>query len=346
MYSRLIPLLIAIFTSLNVYAFNSDNPFAKNDTVSIGKDVQWKINKQTLQAVKTAADSKGNYYHLSFDRRSIIVSITTDEGGNAPKSFNQLEVKNLKIDGKQNALFNWCLNNQQRHNRFLQQGLTVKKNVCTIDGVNGSFAMQLDKRTLDSLVNGKRLSVMLKPFRTPVELNYDISDFKDMQLALTAKQAKAVAVKPASSQGASKCWAGPPAKYKSIKPVEYDCNDASAKKEAEAWITKLVNKEKAKEVDAEKLAAAKAAEKEKQKKLAEKQRQKQLAEQKKMADIKQQEAAAIAASEAKQASLNNEITQKMVGVCNKFWSKGEHRCYCQKYISHAPADIQSNSTCN
>jgi hypothetical protein len=57
------------------------------------------------------------------------------------------------------------------------------------------------------------------------------------------------------------------------------------------------------------------------------------------------EAAAIAASEIKQAQLSDEITQKMLKVCDKYWSKGEHRCYCQKYIEHAPASIQASSTC-
>ncbi len=40
-----------------------------------------------------------------------------------------------------------------------------------------------------------------------------------------------------------------------------------------------------------------------------------------------------------------EIAQKMIKMCEKYWSKGEHRCYCQKYIEYAPDDIQKNSTC-
>ncbi|MBT8438921.1 MAG: hypothetical protein KJO91_04280, partial [Gammaproteobacteria bacterium] len=135
-----------------------------------------------------------------------------------------------------------------------------------------------------------------------------------------------------------KCWAGPPAKYKNIKSVEYDCDDAASKLDAETWVTKLVNQEKAKE---QKIAA----EKERQRKLAEEKKQKALAEKLKQEQLAKAEAAAIAASQAKQAQLGGEITQKMLSVCKKYWDKGEHRCYCQKYIEHAPSSIQANSTC-
>ena len=103
-------------------------------------------------------------------------------------------------------------------------------------------------------------------------------------------------------------------------------------------MTNLVNQEKERQ---RKLAA----EKEKQRKLAEEQKQKALAAKLKEEERLQAEAAAIAASQAKQAQIDSEITQKMVGVCEKYWNKGEHRCYCQKYIDHAPAIIQASSTC-
>ena len=80
--------------------------------------------------------------------------------------------------------------------------------------------------------------------------------------------------------------------------------------------------------------------------MAEEKKQKELAETLKQEELLQAEAVAIAASEAKQAQIGGEIEQKMIKVCDKYWSIGEHRCYCQKYIEHAPAEIQSNSTCN
>ena len=100
-------------------------------------------------------------------------------------------------------------------------------------------------------------------------------------------------------------------------------------------------------VDVEKARQQKLeAEKEKQRKLAEQKKQKELEEKLKREEKLKAEAAAIAASEAKRARIKDEITQKMLAVCEKYWSKGEHRCYCQNYIEHAPAEIQAKANCN
>lgn len=332
-------LFILCFLSFNVLAVN--NPFAKKDVLNVGKDVSWKIDKKAVLAIKSAGDDKGTFYHLMFDNKQIKLSISSDEAGVNAKKFNQLEVKNVKIDGEQNPLFKWCLNNQERHKRFLQQGLNVKKDICRIDGSAGTFIMRLNKDTLKSLQSGRRLTIMLKPFRKQLELNYDITDFKDMYLALNAKSAPVVAtpvVKKTATKSARKCWAGAPPQYSKIKSVEYDCDDSMAKLDAENWVTKLVNKEKEKET---KLAA----EKEQQRKLVQEKKQKEMAAKLKHEEKLQAEAAAVAASQAKQAAISGEIAMKMVKVCEKYWNKGEHRCYCQKYIEYAPKSVQASSTC-
>ena len=356
MFSRfLISLFVLCVFSFNAIAMKSDNPFAKNEALNIGKDVSWDIDKNTVLATKTVDDGKGSFYHLLFDNRTITLLVSSDAAAQSPKSFSQLEIEDVEIDGKQVPLFKWCLNNQQRHNRFLQQGLTVKMDVCAVDGNAGRFTMRLNKDTLMSLQNGKRLKITLRPYRTPLVLNYDISDFGDMYLALNARpeavEAVPVVVAPVGvvTEANKKCWAGPPAKYKNIKSVEYDCTDVAAKKDAETWVIKLVNQEKAKE---QKLAAKRKAQQDQQRKIdqqrqqqAELKKQKELAEKQQQEQLLQAEAAAIAASQAKQAQIGSEITQKMVSVCEKFWKKGEHRCYCQKYIEYAPSSIQANSSC-
>ena len=88
-----------------------------------------------------------------------------------------------------------------------------------------------------------------------------------------------------------------------------------------------------------------ALEKEKKRKLAEANKKKRLAEKALQNTALQAETAAIAASQANQLKINDNITQKMVNVCKKYWDKGEHRCYCQKYIEHAPSNIRANSSC-
>ena len=124
---------------------------------------------------------------MGYDNKQITLALSEDAKGLKLKKFSQLEVINVKIDGKQAAIFKWCLNNQERHNRFLQQGLSVKNNVCVINNDGSSFIMRLNKDTLQMLQQAKRLSIMIKPFRTPLELNYDISDFADMTLALNTR---------------------------------------------------------------------------------------------------------------------------------------------------------------
>jgi hypothetical protein len=340
-------LLILCLFSLNVSAKNSDDPFAKYQMLDVGLDVRWDIDKKAVLATKSVSDDSGAYYHLKFNNKQLEFIVSSDADGLSPKSFNNLEVKAFKIDGKQAPLFAWCLNNQQRHNRFLQQGLSVKKNICEIKGEAGRFVINLNRDTLMALQKGHQLTVVIKPFRTPIKLNYDISDFEEMTLALNAKSKpvakSATAVNPAmgaSTQGvavsaAEKCWAKPPEKYKTIKAIEYSCADATAKLDAETGINNQVNQKIA---DDRALAAQRSAEIEKQRKQAE-----EIARQEQVAQAELD--AAIAASAAKQAQIGDDISNKMVAMCDKYWKKGEHRCYCQKYIEYAPDEIQKNSSC-
>ena len=340
--------IILCLFSFHVYAKGGNNPFAKNEVLNIGKEFSWNIDKELVLATKSASDKKGSYYHLQYDNKQLKLIISSDAKGGVAKKFSQLEIKDVTIDGKRIPLFKWCLNNQQRHDRFLQQGLAVKKNVCSIDGNAGSFIMSLNKETLLSLQKGKRLSIKLSPFRTPLDLNYDISDFKNMYLLLNAKVEPVAIVaspKPAAKEINKNCWAVAPAKYNSIKPVEYGCDDVAAKKESESRVINLVKQEKAKLQKSAAAAAESAAERERQRKLLEQRKQKALAEKRKQEEKLQLETVAIAASKVKQAQLNDEITQKMLKLCDKHWRKGEHRCYCQKYIEHAPGSIQAIASC-
>ena len=348
MFNRLfVSLLVLCAFSFNGFAKSSDDPFAKIESFNIGTDISWNIDKKTMLATKTSRN-KGSFYHLEFDNKQLKLLVSSDEKGASPKKFSQLEVKNVEVDGQQVPMFKWCLNNQERHNRFLQQGLKVKKNICLINGSKGSFVMRLNKDTLLALQNGRSLTITLKPFRTPLALRYDINDFKDMYSQLNAKPepvvvalvaiAAPVATKTSVIKPAKKCWAGAPPQYKNIRSVEYNCNDAAGKNAAEARVSKSVNQEKEKQ---RKLAA----EKEKQRKLVEEKKQQELAAKLQQQELLQVEAAALAATQAKQAEIGGEIAEKMVKVCEKYWNKGEHRCYCQKYIEHAPESIQSSSTC-
>ena len=332
-----------IFFSLVIsFSASASNPFSKSESLDIGKDISWQLDKKTGVATKTKADIKGSYYHLQFDNKQLELFISSDAKGLSIKKYDQLDIKDVKIDGTRSVLFQWCLDNQESQDRFLQQGLKVKSDVCVSDGSKGSFVMRLDGGTLASLKSGRELTIVMKPFRTPLELHFDLVDFKTMVSELNAKPVPVVAsiasvsVIPTTSVAPKKiCFSKPPAKYKSISSIEYNCADNAAKRAADNKIDSQVKQQKSAEEKQRKLAA-------------EKQRQEQAAAQ--AAKLEQEktiqaEAAAIAASEAKQAEIGGEITMKMVSMCEKYWNKGEHRCYCQKYIEYAPSEIQANSSC-
>ncbi|MCW8830413.1 MAG: hypothetical protein OQK32_02720 [Gammaproteobacteria bacterium] len=316
-------------------------------SVDIDSSHAWVIKDKA--ATRSGSDSD-NFYHLNFDIKQLRLRITdgAEDREASAKRYQNLAVEDIKVDGKRLPLFQWCLVNQQRHSRFLQQGLKVKKDVCKNHGENGSFVMRLNAATLDALKNGQVLSFKLRPFRSSINLNFDISDFSAMLAGLTPvlkpvqKQPEPVAVVE-KKMVQKKCKAQPPKGFAEIKAVEYLCDDAVAKAEAEAGIAALVSKERER-------AAKLAAERERKRKQAEAAKKaKALAEKKAAEEAAAKlaaEQAALAESEAAKQEINAEITNKMLAVCQKKWNAGEHRCYCEKFIEHAPAGIKSDPSCS
>lgn len=317
-----------LISCAQVNAKSSNNPFEKVTEVKFGADVAWSYEKNA--ATKSAADTNGSgdFYHLKFDTKQLRLRIGNDiaDTDSNATSYEQLAIEDVLIDGKRLPLFQWCLSNQQKHSRFLQQGLSVKKGICRVRGANGAFTMMLNKSTLGSLEGGKELTFIIKPFRSKIELSYDIAGFSTVAAKLkqhsAPKRAAAKATAPvaAPARVAKKCTEKPPAGFSKIKPVEYNCASAKAKAKAKASIAAAVSKER----DRKKQTAASRAEEEKQRQLEEQ---------------------AIAASQQKQKELTGEITKKMIGVCKKKWAEGEHRCYCEKYLEHAPPGIKSDPSC-
>jgi hypothetical protein len=226
----------------------------------------------------------------------------------------------------------------------LQQGLKVKQDVCSNQGEKGAFIMRLNAATLDALGKGKALSFKIKPFRSSINVNFDISDFSEAAARLSAK---AVVVQKEATPAPSEkkviapkiCKASPPKDFIKIKPVEYACDDAAAKAKAEAGIEAVVVKER-------ELKAKLAAENERKRQEEEAAKKaKELADKKAEEERLAAEQAALAEVEASKLEMNNEITNKMLAVCMKKWEKGEHRCYCEKFLEHAPAGIVSDPSC-
>ena len=343
--------LVGAFLSVSAAYAALDNPFAKAAEVNIGADIDWDIDESTIS--KTGEGDDGLYYRLALHKDRMILQVGESRDVDAaPKAYRALAVEDISIDGKRLPLFQWCLNNQQNHNRFLQQGLEVKDGICVNRGERGEVLVKLNKQTLDKIEQGKRLRFTIRPYRKPVHINYDISDFGEAYAVHQARVApKPVVVTPAAVAPVAKevvvnqpatvkmCRAVAPKGFASIHAVEYVCNDISDRRRAENKIAAAVKKEKQRR---QRIAA----EKEKQRLAAIAAKKKAEEERRKEEEARKAEEAAIAASEQKHSQIMDELTRKMVGVCNKMWKRGKHRCYCEKYIEYAPAGIKSDPSCN
>jgi hypothetical protein len=338
--------LAILFTSSQVAAI-SPNPFDKTIVVTASHDVTWKFGEQT--ATKSVKGADGTWYHLFYDGLLLRLRLTgsSHDSQYAAKQFEDFAVLDVKVDGKRLDVFQWCLNNQEKHNRFLQQDLAVKKEVCQNLGAQGSYVMRLTKETIDALDKGNNIEFELKPFRTKVLVKFSIDDFykannefkKQYEAKLAASRpnteqapvAPVVSVAAPKQKAKAKCKIGPPRGFSEVKTISYDCNDIAAKNSARASVDSEVNKIREQRNKAE----------------AEAERKRKEAEAARLAreEALRKEQEALAASAAVQAELSSEIAIKMIAVCEKKWAEGEHRCYCEKYIKYAPASIKANSSC-
>ena len=335
MHKTKILLFSLLLISTQAFASVGTNPFNRSVKTTIGTNVTWQYKNDT--AVKTGQDSLDSdiYYHLMFDGKSLQLRLNggrADTPGNV-RHFEQFAVNDVKIDGRRIPLFQWCLNHQEQQSSFLQQGMGVEKNICENRGENGLFTMVLNQNTIDALKNGKTLSFVIKPFRTTNIVNFSLADFASMVARVTPEQEAAQpAVKgSASTAAASMCTVKPPAGFETIKPVQYPCHSVADESHARKSMAEQVSQVRKK----------REAEKEKKRKAElEKKKQEEAARQKLELQQKQ-EAAAIAASKLKQQELKKEIENKMLAMCKSAWSRGENRCYCEKYIDQAPANIKA-----
>ncbi|UCB55685.1 MAG: hypothetical protein JSW45_03925 [Thiotrichales bacterium] len=354
---------LAILTTSSQAAANNNNPFNKAIVVTAGYDINWQFGEQT--ATKSVKGTDGTWYHLFYDGLRLRLRLTgsAEDSQYGARQFEDFAINDVQVDGKRLDVFQWCLNNQTKHNRFLEQGQTVKKEICQNLGEQGTFAMRLTKDTIAALETGNSLVYELKPYRTTVKVKFHIGDFvqvnnefkrqqEEKLAAVRAVEEQALAEAKANARAAealaapaavaavpqpkvkprARCKIGPPEGYSSIKPIAYDCDNDAARINAQANIDLKVEEIQ----NQHKKAAAEAERKRKEEEAARLAREEALR--------KEQEA--LAASAAVQAELSSDIAKKMIAVCEKNWAEGEHRCYCQKYIEYAPAEIRANSKCD
>lgn len=354
--------LVVLTASMqSVAALN--NPFNKTNNMDIGTEVKWQYDNGVASKTSTAADKDGIFYQLKVTNNQIQLQLndSSDPKTGKPMRFDQFTIKDVQLDGKTSSLFQWCLNNQQNHSRFLQQGLTVKKDVCQNKGGQGLFVMSLNKATHSLLQKTKNLTFMVKAYRTPIEVSFEVSELSAVFARLSGGSALAdkkankeksvskylskpipiaapVVSAPKPVVKAKPCLLKPPAQYPAIKAIEYDCKDDADKVKARKQLAASIKTIKLKD---EKLA------KEKQLKLkqAEAARLKREAEQKLLDAEKEKELKLISEAESNMQKIRQQVATKMITMCKKKWATGVHRCYCEPYIEHAPAGIESDASC-
>ena len=105
---------------------DSNNPFDKAILVTAGQDVHWRFGEQT--ATKSVKGNDGTWYHLFYDglRLRLRLAVSSDDSRYSARQYEDFGVLDVSVDGKRLDVFQWCLNNQAKHSRYLQQGLTVR----------------------------------------------------------------------------------------------------------------------------------------------------------------------------------------------------------------------------
>lgn len=316
MVIRVLTAVIVLIMCSPMMALADDNPFKKSVVVKVGSESKWLIKEKT--ATRSGTDSS-DFFHLTYDRKQLRLRITAsaEDSEASARQYENFAVEDVRVDGKRLSLFRWCLKNQQKHNRFLQQGLKVKQGVCSNEGQRGTFIMRLNVATLEALKQGQTLSFIIKPFRASMTVSFDISDFSDVVAKLSGKTKSSQKMPQMATE---MCKENPPKGFAKIKSIEYACKNAGAKNKAKASIKMMVAKERKRKND--NAAKNKAVE------------NKLVGEQ-----------AAIAQTEASKQEMNEDITNKMLAICKKKWQTGEHRCYCEKFIKYAPPSIESDPSC-
>lgn len=367
MINKIFAIIFAVTVSTqSVAALN--NPFNKVSNVHVGSDVGWIIDQGSVNKTSTVSDNDGIFYRLILSQTELSLRLMDSSSGKDANAltFEQLTIEDIQLDSKTSTLFNWCLNNQQSHNRYLQQGSKVKKGICQNRGGEGLFVMKLNQATYDLLKKTSNITFVIKPYRKTAIVSFDVSELsnlfarlsgakvpasvaKRMTVPKPAMAAKSVVVAKKLSRFLSRpaanvvpvanaktktvkvCKLKPPAGFSSIKTVNYKCDDVAAKNSARKKLAVEIRKIKAQN---EKLALAR-------QKHSKQARAKNL----ELEEDKRREAEAIAAIERQTIRIRNEVSEKMIGMCRKKWAEGKHRCYCEPYLEFAPAGIKSDASC-
>ncbi|MDQ1362694.1 MAG: hypothetical protein QG652_554 [Pseudomonadota bacterium] len=324
MSAQLLVLAGVLLGSLAVSA--ATNPFKKTKDNQFNDSVAWYFKDGT--AIKSGSEPDGDdvlYYHLHINKNQLRLRFgKNDPSGDLEntRSFDELEIIDVTVDGQRLKRFQWCLDNQSQLASSLKQNSPVANGACVNAG-GGDFIIALDDETRERLMKGRNMEFITAPYGRPIRLGYTLTGFAKGYGAIIAPPpppppppaAVAETPKPEPKPVVIKtCYAEAPEEMRTaVKPVAYTCNDQAKKAAAESAIQSQVSAEKKKRKEAE----------------AERQR------------IEAERLKEESERKSQESEWEKKQTEMWIDRCQKHWSKGTSPCYCAPYIDQAPAGVVS-----
>lgn len=309
-------------------SFAAVNPFKKTvDYVFEDKFAWYFKDGEVIKSGRVSEGANSLFYHLNINKERLRLRFSqNDPSGELPNTrmLDNLVIDDVLIDGQRLARFQWCLDNQEGAGPSLAQYARTPNNTCV--NSDGDFIIQLNAETKDQLATAQYVEFVVEPYGRPIRLVYGMGGYA-AALSELEKPEPVVEVKPVEKAIAKPkvsvvtkvektCEAKPPAAMESkINLIKYPCSDANKK----AAAIKQMNTEVAQY------------------------KQKQLAEEQKKQEIRAAVKKPVAVTEREQEW---EARQQEIWLsrCKKHWERGASPCYCEKFLSLAPAGVKN--TCN
>ncbi|MDH5484264.1 MAG: hypothetical protein OEY43_03420 [Gammaproteobacteria bacterium] len=304
------------------------NPFKKTVNYVFEDAYVWYFKDgEVIKSGRVSEGANSLFYHLNINKERLRLRFSqNDPSGELPNTrmLENLVIDDVLIDSQRMARFQWCLDNQEEPGPKLKQYARTPNNTCV--NTDGDFIIQLNAETKEQLSTAQYVEFVVEPYGRPIRLVYGMKGFlaavKELETpepVVVAKPVAKVVTRPvvhAVKKVEKICQAKPPAAMKSqISNVKYPCSDASKK-----------------------AAAIKQVENE-----VEKIRQKQLAEEQKKQEIRAAVKKPVAVTEREQ-EWETKQQELWLARCKKHWQRGASPCYCEKFMSQAPAGVKN--TCN
>ncbi len=185
--------LVFIFAFSNV-SHAGKNPFKKFKRYAFGADVRWyETNGAAMKSGSVRKGSDINYYHLNIDKFRILLRLgKNDPSGELENTrrLTNMQISDVKVDGRRLPIFAWCLKNQQNPSAKLIQNAVVANDVCINTGGGGDFVIILDNETRHILKTANEIEFVVEPYGRAIKLSYNLFGFAHIMAKINKPKPK------------------------------------------------------------------------------------------------------------------------------------------------------------